>query len=242
VKYKKFFRLMLWEFEEIWRSPTLELIAGIAIFFGLSTPSTTTFLPLALISDLKFTIDRLFMFQMLIIAVLFARSIAGSIEKREILIFFTYPVKRVSVLASKFLTNLSLTFIIFASVIIARALLVHLEPWNISVLIVLFTLFLETLFVSTLSLIFSVITKRTWAAMLFIIIFFFTMTSLSPQLEPPFKYLIPTYGADVIFNCLAIGFTHYTFEDFAVALGSIVITSVIFLLASFIYFKRMQVD
>jgi len=239
MRYGKFLRLVLWEFEEIWHFPTLELIAGIAIFFGLSTSSTITVLPSARGLDVEFALSRFFMFQMLLIAVLFARSIAGCIEKREILIFFTYPVKRTSVLASKFLINLSLTFIIFGSVVIARALIVHLEPWNTSVLIVLFILFLQTFFLSTLSLIFSIITKRTWAAMLLVIIFFFTISSALSQLEPPFKYL---FGTDPIFYCLTMGFTHYTFEDFTVALGSIVITSIVFLLTSFIYFKRMQVD
>ena len=237
--YKKFFRLMLWEFEEIWRLPTPEIIAGIAIFFGLSTTVSIGITPYL---DLKFTISKLFLFQMLIVAVLFARSIAGCIEKREILTLFTHPVRRNSVLASKFLTNLTLTFTIFGSILITRALLMYTEPWNTTVLIALLTLFIQTLFLSTISLIISLITKKTWAAMLLVIIFFFAIMSALPQLEPPLKYLFPTYGADVTFDCLAKGFTQYTLEDFTVALGFPISTSIIFLLASFTYFKRMQVD
>jgi ABC-type transport system involved in multi-copper enzyme maturation permease subunit len=239
LKYKKFFRLMLWELEETWRLPTPELIAGVAIFFGLSAPA---FLGMALNVDLKSTIGKLFLFQMLIVAVLFARSIAGCLEKREILTFFTYPVRRATILFSKLLTNLALTFIIFGSILIARALLMNTEPWNITVLIALFTLFVQTLFLSTFALIVSLITKRTWAAMLLVIISFFAITSAPQQLEPPLKYLLPTLGADVTFDCLAKGFMQYTIEDFTVALGFPVIASIIFLLASFIYFKRMQVD
>jgi len=242
MKYKKFTRLIIWEFEEFWRSPTLELIIGIAIFFGLSIPAMPSSLPLLRANDIESTAGRLSLFQMFIIAVLFARSIAGTIEKREILTFFTYPVKRVSILASKFIVDLSIIFIVFAGVIIARGLLAHLEPWNTLMLIVLFILFLETLFFSSLSLLFSVITKRTWASILLIVIFFFTITSFMPRLEAPIKYAIPTYGAVAIFNCLTVGFRDYTVEDFTVALSSIVIMSIIFILASFTYFKRMQVD
>ena len=242
MKNQKFTRLLIWEFEEIWRLPTLELIIGIAVFFGLSSTTAPSFLPKARIADVESNMSRLNLFEMFIIAVLFARSIAGNIEKREILNLFTYPVKRVSILASKFIVNLSLIFIIFASVIIARGLLSQLEPWNILMLIVLFILFLETLFFSTLSLLLSVISKRTWATILLVVIFFFTITSFMPQLEAPIKYAIPTYGALAMFSYLALGSDDYTFEDFTVALSSIVIMSIIFLLASFIYFKRMQVD
>jgi len=242
MKYKKFIRLIIWEFEEFWRLPTLELIIGIAIFFGLSIPAMPSSQALSRANDIEFTAGRLSLFQMFIIAVLFARSIAGTIEKKEILTFFTYPVKRVSILASKFLVDLSIIFIIFASVIITRGLLAQLEPWNILMLIVLFILFLETMFFSSLSLLFSVITKRTWASILLTVIFFFTITSFMPRLEAPIKYAIPTYSAEAIFNCLTVGFRDYTVEDFTVALSSIVIMSIIFILASFTYFKRMQVD
>jgi len=242
VKYKKFFRLTLWEFEEIWRLPTLELIIGIAVFFGLSSTTAPSSLPLRQIVDVEGNMFRLTLFEMFIIAVLFARSVAGNIEKREILNLFTYPVKRVSILASKFIVNVSLIFIIFASVIVARGLLSQLEPWNTLMLIVLFILFLETLFFSTLSLLLSVIAKKTWATILLVIIFFFTITSFMPQLEPPLKYAIPTYGAQAMFSYLALGSHDYTFEDFTVALSSMVIMSIIFLLVSFIHFKRMQVD
>jgi ABC-type transport system involved in multi-copper enzyme maturation permease subunit len=230
---------MLWELEETWSLPTPELIAGIAIFFALST--TTNPHPTPLI-ELQVTTSTLFLFQTLIIAVLFARSIAGAIEKREILIFFTYPVQRTTVLTSKFLTNLILTFLIFGSTIIAKALLALTEPWNIAVLIALFILFLQTLFLCTLSLMFSLLTKRTWAAMLLVILFFFAAATAFTQLEPPFKYAFPTYAADVISSNLTQGFVTYTVEDFAVALGFPIITSAIFLIVSLIYFKRVQVD
>lgn len=238
-KPKKFLRLMLWELEENWSLPTPEIIAGIAIYFGLAPPPTPRISPS---TDLLFTIGRFFMFEMLIAAVMFARSIAGSIEKREILTYFTYPVTRKSILTSKFLTNLSLIFLIFGSTIIVRALLTLTEPWNTTVLIALFILFIQILFLSTLSLIFSLLTKRTWATILLVIVSLLTLSSFLPQPEPPLKYIIPTSGAEVIFDYLAKGPIHYTPEDFTVALGSPVITSIFLLLIAYTYFKRMQVD
>lgn len=232
---EKLFQLMLWELEEIWRFPALEFVVGVAVFFGLNTPRF----------DITYTFVNflLCLMQVIIVATFYARSVAACIEKREILVLLSHPVKRTSLFLSKFLTNLLVIFLIFGSVVVAGAPLMLLEPWDIKVFIGLMIVFINVLFLSALSFTSSLILRSTWAGTILPIMVFFGLAYGIPQ-EFNFPKAIPPTGNYVIFDYLSktSTFCQYTFEEFIVALASPIIISIVFLLVAFLHFRRMEID
>jgi ABC-type transport system involved in multi-copper enzyme maturation permease subunit len=231
---KKLLQLMHWELEEIWRFPALELFVAIVVFFALNTPR----------SDITYTFSnfQLFIIQVILVAVFYARSVASCIEKREILVLLSNPIKRTSLFLSKFLTNLLIIFLICASVVVAGSYLMFLEPWDTKVFIGLLIVFINILFLSTLSFTSSLILKTTWGGTILPVIIYFGLAFGIPQ-SADFPRVIPPTGSNVIFDYLTrTAYSQYTFEEFIVALAFPIIASTILLLAAFLYFRRMEID
>jgi ABC-type transport system involved in multi-copper enzyme maturation permease subunit len=225
---------MHWELEEIWRFPALELFVAIAVFFALNTPR----------SDITYTFSnfQLLIIEVILVAVFYARSVASCIEKREILVLLSNPIKRTSLFLSKFLTNLLIIFLICASVVVAGSYLMFLEPWDTKIFIGLLIVFINILFLSTLSFTSSLILKTTWGGTILPVIIYFGLAFGIPQ-NSDFPKAIPPTGSNVIFDYLTrIAYSQYTFEEFIVALVFPTIASIILLLVAFLYFRRMEID
>jgi len=232
---KKLLQLMLWELEEIWRFPALELFAAIAVFFALNSSRF----------DITYTFVnfQLCLIQVILVAVFYARSVAACIEKREILVLLSNPIKRTTLFLSKFLTNLLIIFLIFGSVVVTGAYLMLLQPWDKQVFIGLLIVFLNVLFLSTLSFTSSLILKTTWGGTILPVMIYFGLAFGVPQ-NSNFPQAIPPTGSNVIFYYLSktAAYSQYSFEEFIVALMFPIITSIILLLAAFLYFRRMEID
>jgi ABC-type transport system involved in multi-copper enzyme maturation permease subunit len=191
----------------------------------------------------------LLIFQITFIAVFFSKSVADQIEKREILILLSHPVKRTSILLAKFLTNITVILLIFAAITFTKGLLMGLGPFHPAHYIALLTILIQTLFFSAISLACSTFSKSAWASIILPTITFFALAFSFPQ-KSTYNYLSPTMGMQIIFQYLTALFIPNqglslnlpTEQEFQGAIFFPIATSIFLLLISFAYFRKMEVD
>jgi len=189
------------------------------------------------------------MFQILFIAVFFSKSVADQIEKREILILFSHPVKRTSILLAKFLTNMAVILLIFAATTFTKGLLMGLGPFHPAHYTTLLAILMQILFFSAISLACSIFSKSAWVSIIIPIITFFALLFTFPQ-NSTYNYLSPISGMQIIVQYLAAIFTPNqesllnlpTEQEFQGAVLFPITVSIFLLMISFAYFRKMEVD
>jgi ABC-type transport system involved in multi-copper enzyme maturation permease subunit len=228
----------------------LEVITAVIVYFTLTnlppfiiTPNTQ--LSLYFRTAYSFW---LLLFQIIFVSVLFSRSFADQIEKREILTLFAHPIKRSTIFTAKFLTNTLIIFLIFAIPIFAQGLLMNVSPLNPAHYISILTIFIPVLLYSAIALACAVFTKSTWATVILPTVTLFALAFASPQYVS-YNYLFTLTGMQTIFRYLAhaiipdhLPLGQPTQQEFLGALLFPVITSLILIAISFIYFRKMEVD
>lgn len=242
---RTFIRLLIWEFEEYWDFPVLEIVLFTAILSLLLYPFHTTFS--GRYSVLADILLRVPIFLIFIAAVPLSRSLAGSISRREMVMLLSLPVKRWSVFFSKFIANFFSLFTVFGGVMLINVPLLALNPLEPALYISLMILLIRILFLCTISMTISLVIKSETLSTLNSILLLYGYEFSVYALEPPYKYLSLTEGGNVMFNYLA-GLFHmpdsgFMFQDFAVAFLFPILTSAILLVATFTYFCWvMQID
>lgn len=189
------------------------------------------------------------MFQIIFIAVFFSKSLADQIEKREILILFSHPIKRTNILLAKLLTNVTVIVLIFATFTFTKGLLMGLNPFHPAHYIALLTISIQILFFSAVSLTCSIFSKSIWVSIIAPTITFFALTFIFPQ-NSTYDYFSPISGMHIIFQYLASIFipdqkllnSSPTQQEFQGAVFFPVAISIFLILVSFIYFRKMEVD
>ncbi len=228
MSLKSFLRLCVLEIEEYWRFPIFELVlfTAVLILLNYETILSTT--------SLDYNTPILLV---LIVGVVVPRSFAGSINSGETTVLLSYPVKRGSLFAAKFLVNFLLIFALFA---FADSLYIPLIASGLQQpLVNTLMLFVQILFLcATATAVSFLIKNETISAFAFILTFLGLEFSLTSA-PPPYKYFTLEMGSSVIRTYPGL----YTFQDFAVALILPLVLSGILLLATFVYFRWiMQID
>jgi ABC-type transport system involved in multi-copper enzyme maturation permease subunit len=227
----------------------LEVVTAIVVYLILTNlpPYIITFNQMFSYSFYAFSL-WLLLFQIIIVSVLFSRSFADQIEKREILTLFAHPIKRSTIFTAKFLTNTLIAFLIFAIPRFAQGLLMGLSPLSPAHYISLLTIFIALLFYSAVATACAILTKSTWATIILPIITLFVLGFASPQYVS-YGFLFTPTGMGKIFAYLAnimipdhLGLAQVTQQEFLGALLFPVITSLVLIAISFIYFRKMEVD
>lgn len=227
MSIKSFIRLCVLEFEEYWRFPIFELVLFAAML---------TLLNYEIYSTTSVTINSPYIL-ILIVGVVVPRSFAGSINSGETTVYLSYPVKRGSLLAAKFLVSF---FLIFALFTFATSLYIPLINYSLQgTLINALVLFVDVLFLCTAATAMSFLIKsETVTAFVFILAFLGIEFSLG-NVQAPYKYFALQWGPNVIRNYPRL----YTLQDFTAAFILPLVLSGILLLATFVYFRWiMQID
>jgi len=152
-------KLLVWEFEEYFAFPMLEIIVMVAVLTVL-TPVIIETLPVFSYVNLLSGVQTIFLFLIFVASVLFCHSYAGSISKGALKMILSYPVHRSELFLAKFITLFTILSIVYGIVFMVQIPLLSLnffEPMMyVSVLIVLLQLFL----VCTISTALSLVTKN----------------------------------------------------------------------------------
>jgi ABC-type transport system involved in multi-copper enzyme maturation permease subunit len=152
-------RLLVWEFEECFAFPMLEVILVIAVLTVL-TPAILEVSPVSSYVNLTSGIQAIFLFLIFITGVLFCHSYAGGISRGETKMVLSYPVQRSKLFLSKFIALFSVLSVVYIGVFALQIPLLTLNPFEpmfyASLLLVMLQLFL----VCTISTVLSVVTQN----------------------------------------------------------------------------------
>lgn len=175
------FRLFIWEFEQEWKTPILELIlAGLSIIafiaplqvmFSLILYSKYDASSLPLLLNITFSDMNIFIILSTIIIA--SRSIAGKIERNEISLLLSYPIRRIELVITPLLMVIMI-LLIPSGIFIYGSLYVLGIPNVVFIDIIMILLFLlNLLFVYSLVFLISTYAKSTSIAILGSLITFF---------------------------------------------------------------------
>ncbi len=152
-------RLLVWELEESFAFPMLEVILVIAVFTVL-TPAIIETSSGSSYNNLAAGIQPIFLFLIFITGVLFCHSYAGGISRGETKMVLSYPVQRSKLFLAKFIALFTVLSVVYIGVFALQIPLLALNPFEpmfyASLLLVLLQLFL----VCTISTVLSVVTKN----------------------------------------------------------------------------------
>lgn len=238
-------RLIIWEIEEYWRFPILELLLSVAVFLSLGHfEGSGTLLPEHSYRQLGMGTSFLFFFQIFSVAIVFSHSIAGSIERGIMKEILSCPVERWRVLFSKFIVNFLMLFAIYVVALYLNLPILSislLEPMFYAVLIILF---LQTMWMCAIALGLSLTVKSEVTSIL-ATVFLFIGIEFIPDSK---NYLSFIRRASIIFNYFEQSTRSYiqhqvTFLEFCLAMFSPIAISGIILALSLAYFNYiMQID
>jgi ABC-type transport system involved in multi-copper enzyme maturation permease subunit len=233
-------RLLVWELEESFAFPMLEVIVMIAVFTVL-TPAIKEFSPAYSYDNLTTGIQSIFLFLIFIAGVLFCHSYAGGISKGETKMVLSYPVQRSKLFLAKFLAPFTVLAIVYVGVFALQIPLLALNPlepmFYASVLLVL----LQLLLVCTISTVLSVVTKNEVLSILASALLLFGIETVASESLVSFTGRFTTgfnFIRQYVYGASSAPLTEGLSSVFVV--GGI---SVLLFVFSFVYFTRkMEID
>lgn len=241
---RSLFRLFVLEFEEYWDFPTLEIVISACVLSLLFYPpnfieSNYKFLVIPLTQNLSILV--------LIVGVLLSRSLAGSLNKREVITLLSYPIKRWHLLLSKFLVNFVMIYIVSSATLLLNSLLLLSSPLEPVFVVSLVILFIQLLFMCSVTTAISIAVHSEVASILGSILLLYGLEALSTTLKSSFTGISLSQGCMVMFGYLTSWFYHVTtefeFQEFFLAFSFSAVTSTLLLIITFAYFQRiMQID
>lgn len=246
---------MLMEIENVWRFPALELVIATAILTALGTANPIVEQPELLRIyhygvNLSWGTPIFFMF--FIMPTLTARSIAKGLGGNEIRVLLSYPVKRWETFFVKVVIVFIPTFLIFAVAYLFNAFYMYqISPGNALPYGFMTSLLLPTLFITALSFGISFLTKDELKTVLLSLFTLLFLEFTSDRLATPFRYmstsrtgtLINEYLISVSYGRLTSFLRDHTITDVQIALAFPILTSIILLAGSFVYFQfRLDID
>jgi ABC-type transport system involved in multi-copper enzyme maturation permease subunit len=243
---KTFSRLFIWEIENLLNLPVLALIVASAILAVL-VQSTTISNFSHDYSDLTTGASTIFLILTLVTCTLFSHSFADSFGRGDLKRMLSYPVKRWQIFVSKMF---ALNLVIFG--IYASAYAMNLYINAISVLepmfyVSLFTIFLQLLFVSAVSVGVSMIAKSELVSIVvsFLLIFGLDNSFNSSIFSSMGRFTnIFGYFEQITHpGSHSVSLVPPTFEEFTGSILFPLLSAVVALVVVFVYFTRkMEVD
>jgi ABC-type transport system involved in multi-copper enzyme maturation permease subunit len=234
-------RLLVWELEECFAFPMLEVILVIAIFTVL-TPAIIEVSPLSSYVNLTSGIQPIFLFLIFIAGVLFCHSYAGGISRGETKMILSYPVQRSKLFSAKFLALFTVLSIVYIGVFALQIPLLALNPFEpmfyASLLLVLLQLFL----VCTISTALSVVTKNEVISILASALLLFGIESIAGESLVTFTGRF-TSGFTFVSQYVHGGLSSTPLMDGLFSVFAVGGVSVLLLVFSYVYFTRkMEID
>lgn len=239
---KRFLKLIVWEFEEFLSFPILEFLIASIVFLVLFQPIThyqfsTTWM------NLKGSNSVLVIFVIFIAGTIFSRSFAGSLDRGEIKMLLSYPIKRWELFLTKFITQI---FVLSSAYLVIFSLnipLMELSPFGPMFYASILGLLLHLMVVCTVATAISLLVKKETITVLVSTIFLFGLETIAGN----HSFLSGTGRSDIIFKfvkqSISTSSQSIAFQEFALALLLPIVTSVFLFLLSLIYFSFiMEVD
>lgn len=235
-----FFRLVIWELEEYMSFPLLEFLIFATIFLALSPQTGSWEFAYRYRQLNRPAVNLITLFLVFIVGAVFSRSFAGSLAKGEAKMLLSYPVKRWKLFLSKFSALFLSLFALFSMVLALNLPLLALSPLEPMFYVTILGLFLQLMFVCTITLTISLLLKKEVIAALFSILLLFGIDVTCGDVG----YLSSSGRFDIIFNYLnPYAFTSTEFSEFANAVAFPLVVSAILLILSFVYFTYvMEID
>jgi ABC-type transport system involved in multi-copper enzyme maturation permease subunit len=245
---KVFARLIIWEIEEYWDFPILELVAATAVFSILNWSSAfiTSEFRYRILGSMGTGSTMFYMsfFLCLTAGVVFSHTFAGSISKDETKMLLSYPVKKWWLLLSKFITNLFMFFIIYAAATFINIPLLALSPFEPMLYVTFASIFIQLTFLCSIAMTLSLMLKNEVASILTSILLFLGIEAFAANRNNILSFIV---RHDIIFRFFEQIFHNITTgvvpQDFLIALALPVLVSILLLTLSFLYFNYvMELD
>ena len=257
---RNFLTLILWEFEENFSFPVFEILIFVAVLFliGFASQSmcpyrtSISLLDIVLSGYLEFSLTGCAFISMFFTGFLFARSIARRFSNKEMKMFLSYPVKRRSLLLSKFLVNFIVLYLLFGSVLVFDAVLMGFGVFSPLVGFTLLSLLISLMFLCSISMIVALLIKNE--ALSFFAVFFliYGLEQYVSGLRKPYNTCfsvsqgsvnIAAYLLRMYYSGKASLFSYITFKMFLLSLVFQISIIVVLMMVSFVYFVYfLEVD
>jgi len=235
-------RLLIWELEECFAFPMLEVILIIAIVTVL-TPAIIEFSSASSYYNLTSGIQPIFLFIIFVTGVLFCHSYAGGISRGETKMVLSYPVQRSKLFLAKFIALFTVLSIVYIGVFALQVPLLALNPFEpmfyASLLLVLLQLFL----VCTISTILSVVTKNEVLSILASALLLFGVESVASSGSLVTFTGRFTSGFTFVRQYVYGGLSSTPLIDGLFSVFAVGAVSVLLFVLSYVYFTRkMEID
>ncbi len=260
-KLNKLFSLIRWEFMRNLRFPILEFIfvsAVYSIVSGLLNISSVLNVDIKSIGVLIYNIFAVeFIFRLglcfvskydLIIAVysiLASISFAGEIASGNIRLLLSYPLKRRDIFFIKCLCLFFIPYTIYLGVSLFFLLLMGQDvilylSWH-KFIIALFILFIESLYVFSISVAVSLLLQNTMASFLSTLLILYGLEKISFVLPSSIKIFVPPENLRIyVFHVLGRVFpSQYNSTLLFYSFINMLVLSLLLLFASYLYFVRV---
>jgi len=257
---RRFFIFLLWEFEEHFNFPVLEILVFVAVLFliGFVSQSMHPYMirgpvfDMPLYDYLDFSLSGCIFISMFFTGFLFARNIAGKFSNREMKTLLSYPVKRRDLFLSKFFANFIVLYLLFGSVLVFDASLTGFSVFSPLVGFTLLSLLISLMFLCSVSMIISLLIKNEALSFFGVFFLIYGLEYYVSGLRKPYNTCfsvsqgsvnIAAYLLRLYYSGKASLFSYVTFKMFLLSLVFQISIIVVLMVVSFVYFVYfLEVD
>lgn len=237
-----------WELSEYWRFPWLELFLFINVLLFLErSPSPLNTTSNDVLTFLLADFPLVTLFQIVTTSVVFSRSVAFSLEDREMVVLLSEPISRRTVFFNKFATSFGM-LVVLNSISLAALVFVLPPQSGITILAALQGIILRLFFLSTISMSLCLLLKGQASSIL-----------AGIMVPSVYEYFLSTQSSNLRYFSLT-GYFRLTFAyltaptgrfilggptpgDIALSVAVLALMSVILFSTCYIYFVNfMEVD
>lgn len=238
----RFFKLIVWEFEQFLNFPILEFLIASTVFLVLYQPITHHQFS-TIWENLHMNNSFLMIFIVFIACAVFSRSYAGTLDRGEIKMLLSYPIKRWELFSAKFVTQFFVLSAIYLAIFSLNIPLLELNPFSPMLYASILGFLLHLLVVCSVTTAVSLLVKKETITVLVSAIPLFGLETIGGK-----NSIFTGIGrSNIIFDffkqSLVISSESVAFDDFVLAIGFPLVISAFLILISLTYFSFiMEVD
>lgn len=238
----RFFKLVVWEFEQFLNFPILEFLIASTVFLVLFQPITHHNFS-TIWENLHMSNSFLVIFIIFIACAVFSRSFAGTLDRGEIKMLLSYPIKRWKLFSAKFVTQFFMLSAIYLAIFSLNMPLMGLSPFEPMLYPPILGLLLHLLITCSVTTAVSLLVKKETITVLVSTIALFGLETMGGR----DSFFTGLGRSNIIFDffkqSIVISSESVAFEDFALAVAFPLVISAFLLLISLIYFSFiMEID
>lgn len=247
MTHKSILTLMRWDLKEYFSFPVFEIVLFIAVFSILNTSSIVLSYKESY-SNLHWGIQNMFFFLMISICAVFSRTFAGAFSKSEIKTLLSYPIKRSNLFLAKYSTMFLTLLATYASVWTLQLYIQALSPLEPMFWASILAMIPELLLLSAITVTIALVVKNELVSIFASILILYGIENLASGgnflLFSTGRYkILFGYFSILTHGHLPMGIMYVpTHEDVAIAVSAPILISIILLISSMAYFRKMQID